>query len=74
MEKIIGFDLLKVGEYKYDFKLKNGKKKRVYEIIRYNENEIEYMTNGMMFLAEYNDVRHKKETININEIAEIVEK
>lgn len=73
--KVKGFDLLKIGKNRYDFKLKNGKRKIAYEILEFNENEIEFMTNGFMFLGpKENDVKFKKDVINLEDVEEIIEK
>lgn len=72
--KIKGFDLLKVGQKRYYFKLKNGKRKIAYEILKFNEKEIEFMTNGVMFLGENEDIKLKKDIISLNDIEEIIEK
>lgn len=70
-----GFNLLKIGQNRYDFKLKSGKRKIAYEILEFNENEIEFMTNSVMFFSDKgNDVKIKKDIVKLSEIEEIIEK
>lgn len=72
MKDVKGYDLLEVGKNRYDFMLNNGERKIVYEILSYNENEIEVVVNSVMVFAKIDTVEYKKEIIPLDEIKEII--